>query len=96
MPECKWYCPQDLNALAEEGTPEWRPQETETPRGFELLSFKDSYGQACSIQESSNVEPHLWVGVDCCRMHITPAQARGIAERLLMFADLEENYHARV
>lgn len=32
-------------------------------RGFELQYFLDDYGVKCSIQESSAVEPHLWLGV---------------------------------
>lgn len=34
-----------------------------TNRGFEIHHFKDDYGADCSIQESSSVEPHIWLGV---------------------------------
>lgn len=34
-----------------------------TNRGFELQYFDDDYGAKCSIQESSAVEPHVWLGV---------------------------------
>ena len=34
-----------------------------TNRGFELNHFTDDYGVDCSIQESSSVEPHIWLGV---------------------------------
>ena len=34
-----------------------------TQRGFGRIEFEDSYGEKCSIQESS-VYPHLWLGVD--------------------------------
>lgn len=34
-----------------------------TTRGFEIQYFNDDYGVECSIQESSAVEPHLWLGV---------------------------------
>lgn len=34
-----------------------------TNRGFELNHFTDDYGVDCSIQESSAVEPHIWLGV---------------------------------
>lgn len=34
-----------------------------TNRGFELNHFTDDYGIDCSIQESSAVEPHIWLGV---------------------------------
>lgn len=32
-------------------------------RGFEVQHFQDDYGLDCSIQESSAVEPHVWLGV---------------------------------
>lgn len=32
-------------------------------RGFEVQHFLDDYGLDCSIQESSAVEPHIWLGV---------------------------------
>lgn len=35
---------------------------TKTARGFKLVQFSDSYGELCDIQESSNVEPHIWLG----------------------------------
>lgn len=35
-----------------------------TNRGFELQFFTDDYGSECSIQESSSVIPHIWLGVD--------------------------------
>lgn len=34
-----------------------------TPRGFLIGTFTDAYGLTCSIQESSSVEPHVWLGV---------------------------------
>ena len=34
-----------------------------TNRGFELKHFVDDYGVDCSIQESSSVEPRIWLGV---------------------------------
>lgn len=34
-----------------------------TSRGFEINHFYDGYGVDCSIQESSAVEPHVWLGV---------------------------------
>ena len=35
------------------------------PRGFSIFSFKDSYGNMCSIQESSAAsEPKIWLGID--------------------------------
>ena len=36
---------------------------SKTNRGFEVKHFNDAYGVDCSIQESSSVEPHIWLGV---------------------------------
>ena len=33
-----------------------------TNRGFKLIQFRDSYDELCDIQESSNIEPHIWLG----------------------------------
>lgn len=33
-----------------------------TSRGFDLVQFKDSYGETCDMQRSSNVIPHVWLG----------------------------------
>ena len=32
-------------------------------RGFSMLWFEDDYGVECSLQESSSIEPHIWLGV---------------------------------
>lgn len=37
---------------------------TKNGRGFVTIKFTDSYREECSIQESSLVVPHLWVGID--------------------------------
>lgn len=34
-----------------------------TDRGFEIIHFDDDYGVDCTLQESSSVEPHIWLGV---------------------------------
>lgn len=36
----------------------------ETQRGFLKGEFEDRYRQRCSIQESSAVDPCLWLGVE--------------------------------
>lgn len=33
-----------------------------TARGFELIQFADYYGAKCSLQQSSRVEPAVWLG----------------------------------
>lgn len=33
-------------------------------RGFAVMTFLDAYNSECSIQESSLVTPHIWLGVD--------------------------------
>jgi len=42
-----------------------------TSRGFRIFSFKDRYGQDCSLQESSLAEEGaIWLGVDNTGPHI--------------------------
>jgi len=48
---------------------------THTQRGFQLIEFNDDYGEKCSIQESSNVVPHLWLGVDSVQPKILAREA---------------------
>lgn len=35
-----------------------------TERGFKVGTWTDTYGMKCSIQESSNCDPRLWLGCD--------------------------------
>ena len=35
-----------------------------TQRGFEKLEFEDDYYEKCSLQRSSSVEPHIWLGIE--------------------------------
>lgn len=35
-----------------------------TERGFSLYKFDDAYGAGCSLQKSSNIIPHVWLGID--------------------------------
>lgn len=38
---------------------------TQTCRGFDYIKFDDHYGQHCSLQKSSLMEPDaIWLGVD--------------------------------
>lgn len=39
-------------------------KQKETGRGFYLVDFIDDYNKKCSLQESSSIEPHIWLGVD--------------------------------
>lgn len=34
-----------------------------TERGFKILKFKDNKGEECTLQESSNIEPEIWLGL---------------------------------
>ena len=67
---------------------------TKTPRGFVRYEFTDGYGSKCSLQESSNIDPYVWFGVDidfegreCTRMHLTPEIAKELLPVLQHFAD---------
>lgn len=33
-----------------------------TNRGFKLIQFRDAYDELCDMQESSHIEPHIWLG----------------------------------
>ncbi|WP_300924617.1 hypothetical protein [uncultured Clostridium sp.] len=35
-----------------------------TARGYRVFHFNDDYNITCSLQESSSVEPHIWLGID--------------------------------
>jgi len=35
-----------------------------TNREFTYTTFKDSYGNKCSLQMSSSIEPSIWLGCD--------------------------------
>ena len=61
--------------------------ETITPRGFELVTFKDVNNQDCSLQQSSAIldyeDDHawdhpgssgIWLGIDHNRMHLNRKQ----------------------
>jgi hypothetical protein len=78
----------DLNETKRRyGTSMWKPETLMSLRGFWLGKFRDTYGQPCSIQESSSVEPSVWLGVNHRRMHLSVEQARGLAELLQAFAN---------
>lgn len=65
---------------------------TRTERGFEIGTFVDDYGQACSLQQSSNAERDcLWLGCDegqhiegrcLARMHLTTDHARMLIKHM--------------
>lgn len=35
-----------------------------TPNGFDIYYFQDDYDKECTLQLSSSIEPHIWLGVD--------------------------------
>lgn len=35
-----------------------------TDRGFNLYEFKDTYGESCSLQESSSINARIWLGIN--------------------------------
>lgn len=58
-----------------------------TARGFRFATFKDRYGEECSIQESSSVTPSIWLGVDNNRMHLSRKMVNDLIPLLIHFAD---------
>lgn len=77
-----------------------RSEKPEFWRGFASVSFRDAYGEECSIQESSAV-PYLWLGIDRVkpvrnergediymgRMHLSQEQAQELIVLLQRFVD---------
>ncbi len=66
-----------------------------TARGFGIIEFKDRYGEPCSLQVSSSVEPSVWLGCDnnapkdpCTgkelspRMHLSLGQVKALVAHL--------------
>jgi hypothetical protein len=76
-----------------------------TSRGFLRGEFKDRYGEACSIQESSlATESCIWLGCDhetvdkqgapCgARMHLTQELATELIPLLQHFVDTGDLHH---
>lgn len=69
-----------------------------TGRGFGFIDFNDAYGQECSVQESSNVVPHIWFGIDVDldkkevnqRMHLNVKQVKNLIPILQYFVEHEQ------
>lgn len=71
--------------------------------GFDYIKFDDHYGQHCSLQKSSLMEPDaIWLGVDNtgpymgsnvdvkCRMHLSQEQVKQLLPFLIKFAETGE------
>lgn len=66
--------------------PKKRPEEPElkkismkqTCRGFVYGEFRDCHGEKCSIQESSAVEPCLWLGLDKPKICVMSIYAKSL------------------
>lgn len=50
-----------------------------TNRGFEREEFHDDYGLECSIQESSAVIPHIWLGVNQAPVKVMRKDLSGVS-----------------
>lgn len=67
---------------------EYKFEEGYTSLGYTLVTFKDQDATNCCIQESSMAEtPHIWLGVNCNRMHLNQTQAKAISEYLSHFIE---------
>ena len=53
-------------------------EKTQTQRGFKLFKFSDEYFAKCSLQESSNIKPCVWLGVDDANPKIMAKDAVGL------------------
>lgn len=56
-------------------------KKSKTNRGFRLYTFKDVYGEQCSIQKSSHAEKdQIWMGLDAdeVRTHHVTGQSLGM------------------
>ena len=67
-------------------------EKSKTSRGFSVLTFYDDYNKECSLQKSSSIEDHIWLGIDDpkevfvdTRMHLTRKQSIHLAIKLLKF-----------
>lgn len=73
--------------------PEIRIEFGTTSRGFKIARFADQYGQICSLQKSSIMEPEcIWLGADGVgdRMHLSQEHVRALLPALQHFADTGE------
>lgn len=59
--------------------------EEKTERGFKLITFKDGYNKMCSMQESSAIVPHVWLGTNGNRMHLSKKDSLFLGLRLIKF-----------
>lgn len=68
---------------------------TETNRGFQIIQFRDRYGSACSLQQSSLADfttpgsSAIWLGVESMpfqtRMHLSLEQVKALIPVLEMW-----------
>jgi hypothetical protein len=56
-------------------------------RGFAWANFRDTYGEPCSLQESSLISPHIWLGRDQMRMHLSQEQVKELLPMLQAFVE---------
>lgn len=54
-------------------------------RNLKVISFIDNHNQKCSIQDSSTINPNIWIGVDDLRMHLSIEQVETIIPILKKF-----------
>lgn len=54
---------------------------------WKRYSFEDTHGVACSIQDSSSVEPHIWLGIDVPEVSILSQKMKGMRPARLVPCD---------
>ena len=51
-------------------------ERSNTNRGFSKLTFHDDYNIECSLQKSSSIEDHIWLGINDAHPEIMCSDAR--------------------
>lgn len=60
-------------------------ENNKTDRGFTSITFEDSYGESCSIQQSSSAdEPKIWLGIDNPKLVVFENESRGAYQKIDM------------
>ncbi len=62
-------------------------ERNKTNRGFNVLTFYDDYNIECSLQKSSSVVDHIWLGIDRAKPIIMCSDARKLGLSYAKYAN---------